>query len=157
MAKITLAKALNHKNRLVGEKVRLFTLVRTQNSRKAESKTNYNPEELFTEYLAVCEKLVATKTAIAKANVPIYEQISRIAELKSQAADLRQIPTREGDEITHVYNHKTNESDEKIIKHVAFLKDVDVDKRVKGIEAEIEKLHDQVTAYNYSTHIEVPD
>jgi len=155
MVKMTLAKALNHKNRLVGEKVRLFNLLRNTNSRREDAKTNYKPEELFKQYLEVVEKLIATKTAIAKANVAIYEQITRIAELKSQASELRQIPTNEADERQQQYNPK-HEVEIIIIKHVAFLKDIDIDARVKAIEAEIEKLHDHVTAYNYSTHVEVP-
>jgi hypothetical protein len=157
LQKVTLAKALNLKNRLVGEKSRVLGLLRQTNSRREDAKTNYDPEQLFKEYEAACEKLVLTKTAIAKANVTIYGKITRIAELKSQISEMRQIPTNDADESQMVHNRKTGDYDTIIIKHVAFLKNVDIDAKVKAFEKEIEKLHDEVTAYNYQTTVEVPE
>lgn len=155
--KVTIAKALNHKNRLVGEKGRLRNLVVANNSRLETAKTNYDPAKLFADYEAVVEKLVATKTAIAKANVAIYEKIYRISELKAKASELRQIPTDDSDHEDRRWDRKAEQDVVTIIKRVVHLKNVDIDEKIKAIEKEIEALHDEVTAFNYSTTIEVPE
>lgn len=160
MAQVTIAKALNLKNRLVGEKARLFRLFSQTNSKREDAKTNYDPKEQLAAYEAATEKLVAVKTAIAKANVAIYEKIYRISELKSKAGELRNVNTNDKDEEQEktVRGKDGNyESETKIIKHVALLNDVQMDAKIKGIEKEIEALHDAVTAFNYTTQIEVPE
>ena len=156
MAIVTLAKALNLKNRVVGEKGRLYSLLQANNSRREDAKTNYDPKDIFEQYEAACDKLVAIKTALAKANVGIYEKITRIAELQSRISELRGIDTNEKDDQQSRYNHKTSEHELIVTKRVVFLKDVHIDQKVKAFEVEIEKLQDEVTAYNYKTDIEVP-
>ena len=157
MAIVTIAKGLNLKNKLVGEKVRLFGLFRATNSHRDDQKVNYDPQQLLAEYEATVEKLIAVKTAIAKANVVIYDKIYRIAELKSKIHELRQVPTNDKDEEQERYVRGKDEPEVKIIKHVAYLNDVAMDAKVKALEAEIESLQDVVTAFNHTQTIEIPD
>ena len=157
MANVTIAKALNMKNKLVGEKVRLFGLFRHTNSRREDAKINYKPEELLAQYESTVEKLIAVKTAIANANVAIYDKIYRIAELKSKISELRAVGTNDKDEEQERYVRGKDEPEVKIVKHVAFLNDVKMDAKVKGLEAEIEALQDAVTAFNHTQTVTVPD
>ncbi len=158
--KVTIAKALNMKNRLVGEKERLFQLFRHNNSRVADTKTNYDPKQLLADYEAAVDKLVAVKTAVAKANVAIYDKIYRIAELKSKVAQLRAVNTNDKDEETTrmvrgADGHYVDEP--KTIKHIAHLNDVAMEQKIKGLESEIEGLQDSVTAFNHTETVEVPE
>jgi hypothetical protein len=157
---VTIAKALNLKNRLVGEKKRLFNLFSINNSHRETDKVNYDAKALLEQYEATVDKLIATKTAIAKANTVIYDKIYRISELKSKLAELRMVNTNDKDE----EQEKTvriaggnYESVTTVIKHVAFINEVTMDEKVKGIEKEIETLFDAVTAFNYTTMVEVPE
>ena len=158
--KVTIAKALATKNRLVGEKERLFHLFSSNNSRREQDKSNYKAEELLAQYEAVVEKLIATKTAIAKANVDLYEKIYRISELKSKAAQLRRVNTndKDGEREKMVRDASGNYQEEiTVVKHVAHLNDVQMDEKIKAIEKEIETLQDAVTAFNHTQEIEIPE
>jgi dynactin complex subunit len=156
--KVTIAKALNLKNRLVGEKERLFRTVSASNSRLETQKVNYEAKVELEKYEKIVEALVAVKSAIATANAPVYGKIYRIAELKSKAAQLRQINTNEQDHEETKYNRQTGEEETvKTVKRVVYLKDTDIDAKVRDIEKEIEKLHDELTAFNHTTQIEVPE
>jgi len=156
--KVTIAKALNVKNRLVGEKNRLFSLVLANASRFEGQKTNYDVKELWKQYEATVAKLIAVKSAIAKANVNIYEKIYTISELKSKAAQMQQISTDETPHQEQEFNRVTGETKKgPIINRVVLFKDSELAALTLEIEAQIAKLHDEVTAYNYNTEIEIPE
>ena len=158
MAKATIAKALNVKNRLVGEKNRLYSLVMANCSRLETQKCNYDVKQLWADYETTIVKLVAVKTAIAKANVNIYDKIYNIAELKSKAAQLAQLNTDESEHQEMNYNRVTGETTKgAVTKRVVLFKDSEVVGQIKAIEEQISKLHDEVTAYNYTTEIEIPE
>lgn len=156
--KVTIAKALNTKNRVVGEKNRLHHLIVENSSRLETTKTNYDVQDLWKQYEATIGKLIAIKSAIAKANVDIYEKIYRISELKSKAAQMQQISTDESEYVEAEFNRITGETKKHPpVKRVVLFKDSQLAANLLAIEAEIAALHDDVTAYNYKTEIEIPD
>ncbi len=155
--KITIAKALNLKNKLVGEKDRLFRLVSANNSRLETTKTNYDVSDLFNQFEKTVVKLTAVKAAISTANATVYDKIYRISELKSMAANIKTVNTDESDHEDQVYNRVTGEMEKKVTKRTVVLKNVDIDNKIKSIEAEIEKLQDELSAFNHLTQIEVPE
>jgi HAMP domain-containing protein len=155
---VTIAKALNVKNRLVGEKLKLWRLISANASRLENAKTNYDAKKLWAQYEATVDKLVAVKTAIAKANVSVYDKIYRIAELKSKAAEIQSLDTNEADNQEMLYNRVTGETTKgELTKRVVLFKDSEVVEMTAGLEKEIASLHDEVTAYNYNIQIEIPD
>ena len=155
--KITIAKALNLKNKLVGEKDRLFRLASANNSRLETAKTNYDVASLFVEFEKTVVKLTAVKAAISTANAMVYDKIYRIAELKSMAANIKTINTDESDCEDQVYNRTTQEMEKKITKRIVVIKNIDIDKKISEIEAEIEKFQDELSAFNHLTQIEIPE
>jgi hypothetical protein len=84
--------------------------------------------------------LVELKTAIYEANKGIYKQIILIGEKKSEVDFLNGLNTRHGIE-PHGYQGNN-------VTYVAVIQKVDVDKRVKQIEKEIDDLQDQIDKYN---------
>jgi hypothetical protein len=156
--KATIAKALNVKNRIVGDKNRVLSLISANSSRLVTTKSNYEVKELWAQYEGLVDKLVLVKSAIAKANVNIYEKIYRISELKSKAAQMSQISTDETPQVEMIYNRVTGETSKgATTERLVLFTDKVLSDKLKEIEAEIAKLHDEVTAYNYNTEIEIPE
>jgi hypothetical protein len=158
MTKVTIAKALNVKNRILGEKNRLMGLISQNASRLEVVKTNYDVKELWSQYEASVAKLIAVKSAIAKANVNIYDKIYRISELKSKSAQINNLSTDETPYQEVQQNRVTGEITRgPILNRVVLFTDKTLAEHLKAIETEIASLHDEVTAYNYNTTIEIPD
>lgn len=151
---VTLAKALNIKNRTAGELSRLLSIVSRYNSVREGAKVNFDVKDTFDKYLATSQKLQVIKTAIAKANVNIYGKIYAIAEMKSTISSLRGLNTKEGEE-SQLARYAQVEIKPTVYK--AFLTDADVEKLVKGFEDEINKLQDDIAAFNHTTKVEIPE
>lgn len=153
MITVTLSKALNIKNKLVGEKNKLIQILYKCNSRKDNAKINYDVREVLDTYNRTIDKIIAVKTALSKANVEIYEKIYTIAELRSKIAELSNMPTREDEEKRRVGYTETYE----IEKWVSTYTDADVAKMVADMENQIDKLQDEIDTFNHAQKIEIQD
>jgi hypothetical protein len=91
-----IAKALKMKNQLAGEVAQLKDLLAKQNSRSTKQKFDYDNREVLTRLRAKLDELVKVKTAVAAANVEIYDRIFRLAELKGLATTLNALDTKAG-------------------------------------------------------------
>jgi hypothetical protein len=150
MTQVKLRKALQVKNRLAGEVANLTKLIQANNS-TVEGTSKFNIAALFDERAATVEKLTKVKTAIAVANVPIYEKIDTLAEIKSHIAMLRSLNTAEGVQ-SHGYGENT-----KTYTIVAFVNAAEVEVMVKRLNLDIEKLQDEIDYFNTVTEITIPD
>lgn len=151
---VTLAKALNIKNRTAGELSRLLGIVSRYNSVREGAKVNFDIKDTFEKYLATSKKLQEIKTTIAKANVAIYGKIYSIAEMKSIISNLRALNTKEGEEQQFV---RYGQAEAKPVVYKAFLTDADVEKLVKKLEDDINKFQDEISAFNHTTKVEIPE
>lgn len=150
MSKITLRKALNDKNRLKGELARIDKRIKDNNQFREGTTPDYDINKLVDERLALMNKLIALKTAIAKANVAIYEKINRVAELKGYIALLNDIPAVPESDVEY---HPTLGRQMKL-KNVV-LNQVLIDNHVKQYELEITALNDAIDYFNGTTEIEI--
>ena len=158
MARITLRKALNRKNKLTGRIKELESLIANNFSRTTQI---VNGKELESNMMDVSndiqvlndcrEKLVQLKTKLAEANVAIYSKIYRIAELKAEITWLRGLQMRKGETV--------NSYDESnIITRTNPIWTMEqVLAKIKYAEGLIEEFQDQIDEYNGSTFIEVAD
>ena len=150
MAQVRIRKALQIKNRLAGEIANLNKLIQSNNSHR-EGTSSFDVTKLLNDRNAAVEKIIAVKTALAVANVPIYGKIARMAELKDEIKFLRSLNTTEGeDEMGYGERAKT-------FKIVAVVKAQDVENNVSRLTLEIEKLQDEVDYFNSTTEITIPD
>ncbi len=150
MAQVRIRKALQVKNRLAGEVAQLGKLIQGNNSHR-EGTARFDVKELVAKRDATVKKLIAVKTALAVANVSIYEKLATMAELKNQISFLRGLPTNEGEgELGYGERAKT-------VKIVAVITTVDVEANVAALTLEIEKLQDEVDYFNSTTEITIPD
>jgi hypothetical protein len=150
MAQVRIRKALQVKNRLTGEIANLNKLIMVNNSHQAGT-SKFDVMKLLVERKNTVEKLISVKTALALANVAIYEKLARMSEAKDSIKFLRGLNTSEGE--TEVgYGERS-----KAVKVVASVNAVMVEDVVKALTLDIEKLQDEVDFFNSTTEITIPD
>lgn len=146
-----LSRALKEKNRLASEVKRLLVILIRENSRRNDNESKINAEEIYNEYISTRDKLIKIKSAIAKANINIYEKISRMEELKSTMTSLDMISTRVGEEIVQSYGDTEN------LKYIwtSFIDNEKRDNLKIEIQIELNKLQDTIDDYNSSTEVNI--
>jgi hypothetical protein len=147
---VSLAKALSIKNRLAGRLAQAKSNVETYNSvlagqREAGASTVDLRAE-FEKYLVLQEAMVVVKAAIQRANVPIYEDVLRLAEKKALLAMLGTLNTKHGTEPGYAGVE---------FRYVATITKPEVLEFAKKVEAEVDQIQDVLTQYNASTTVEI--
>jgi len=163
MNKISIARALKEKSRLVGEINRIRQLIITENIKRVNIQV---PEgkafgglteedikrvravdvtELEAQWKALEEKLITLKTAIVKANAEAAETLVRLQEAKSHLAQVGQIGYREG--IVQQYDGIT------VVDH-SVLKQAYVLAEQKAYTDLVNKLQDDIDDFNARTFID---
>lgn len=150
MAQVRIRKALQVKNRLAGEVSQLGNLIQANNSHR-ECQAKFDVGVLLVKRRDTVQKLVAVKTALALANVSIYEKLARMAELKNEVALYRNLNTTEGEEDLG-YGERA-----KTVRIVATVTAANVETVVNALNLEIEKIQDEVDYFNSTTEITIPD
>jgi hypothetical protein len=152
MPQVKLRKALQIKNRLAGEISNLNRLIEKNNSHQVkEQPERFNVKFLIIDRQIAVNRLIAVKTALAKANVEIYEKIATLAELKSEIDFYRKLNTNEGT-IENRYGINVKE----VTTIVAEVNAATVEEIVKDRTLQIEKLQDEIDYFNSVTEIDIP-
>ena len=151
MPQVKLRKALQIKNRLAGEISNINRLIEKNNSHPLNGQPErFNVKDLLAKRQETVKQLIAIKTALAKANVAIYEKIATLAELKSEIDFYRKLDTEEG---TSDRGYGDNV---KVITVVAEVNAATVEEIVKDRTLQIEKLQDEIDYFNSVTEIDIP-
>lgn len=153
MAKMSIRKALQKKNLLVGKIRGLQTLISNKNVFTDETPENNREDTkvLLADLVKMRDGLIALKSAITVANVHIYPALARINELKSYIEFLKGISTNEGKTTQRVYGA----SEFLVQVNKATLSEKDIRSLKEETEKEIEDLQEKVDDFNASTFIEV--
>lgn len=138
--KITLAKALKLKNRIVGKIRDLETLIETLNTRPEDEGDLY---AAFDEIDILSLDLISLKTAIHKANSGIIENITSITENKSRIEFLRKLQ----DGYSRYFREKDN---------VYRLEYLQLGEWITKYECKIDEWQDELDEYNHKTTIMIP-
>lgn len=93
--KMTVAKALKEKSRLVGRVRNLMAIIARENAKAEGATRSIDVKALEVEAFACMEKLIAVKGAIAKANHPVVASIVELEEIKSMLTLLDKIDTND--------------------------------------------------------------
>ena len=141
---MTIAQAFKHKNKLVKEIKTIEARIQSNNSYIDGTKVNYDVRTLFTELSDKKADLVTLKTAIIKANVPIYSKIYELAELKSKVSLLKNLNTKEGKEILGYRETKE-------VEYISVISQLEVDRNILTAETAIEKIQEELDQFNYNT------
>lgn len=148
---MNVANTLKLKNRLAGELNRLQRILERENARRSDSVSKVNRQEVWDKILATSDRLGLVKARIAEANVPIYANLERMAELKSRISFLNGLGTREGEEVVLV----GRDQEKLVYLWDSFLNREQVDELVADLQKQIEALQDACDSYNNKTDIDV--
>lgn len=144
-----LSQALKIKNRLAGEIARLQQILQRENTRRSDSVSTVDRSEVYAKILAISKELGDLKAKIATANIGIYANLERMAELKAHVAFLVGLPKREGEELVPLHG------DQAPLKYKwdSYINQEQCDEKVTALQLKIGELQDQVDAYNATTDV----
>ena len=145
--KLSIAKCLKLKNRLLGRLSKVQDDIETYNSVLSEQLGKVDVPDLTKKRDEIAECIIVLKTNIMRANSEIQGDLIRMGELKAKAAWIKEIPVRDGKE-RHSYQNTE-------VIWVAALKKENIDEESKRLEVAIDLLQDKIDEYNYTTRIEV--
>lgn len=143
---MTVKQALKVKNRLVKEINEKFEILKKYNSIDQDNTRRHSMINILSEIGSLTEELVVLKAKIHKANLPVYDKIFKLSELKSQITQIQNIPTEEGKTVQAYGSVVTYKNSE--------LSVIDVETVVKRLQTEIDKLQDDLDIHNLTTEIE---
>jgi len=149
---LTLAKALSVKNRLAGRLAQARSNIETYNSVLAGQRDDYGKATVdvraeYVRYRKLQDGLIVVKAAIQRANLPIYEDILQLGELKSVIQMLSGLDTKNGTEPG--YNGVEFRYSAVILKPEAL-------GIIRELEAQIDAIQDKINEFNASNRIEIP-
>lgn len=162
--KVTLAKAMKEKNRVLGKiqelenKIRNFNLFENPDEETGKilkmENTKVDILSIYIERGKLVDVLTSLKTVISKANSEkgITELIYKKEELKSFLCFLRTIPVN-----VRTKSYPLGEEKIAYVKTEAQISQQDVEISVKNIQKEIENIQDKIDDFNASTYVEIPD
>ena len=149
---LTLSKALSIKNRLAGRLSQARANIEAYNSVLAGQKeglvqATVDVRAEYARFRKLQDGLIALKAAIQRANLPIYEDVLQLGELKGVIQFLNGLNTKHGTEPG--YNAVE-------FRYVAEIKKPEALEMVRKLEAEIDAIQDKLNQFNASTRVEIP-
>jgi hypothetical protein len=145
---MNIKQALKKKNKLVGMINEEFYKASQYNVIDEGNPRPYSATESIGKWMQLSNELIVLKTQIHKANLPVYDKIFELSELKNQVKLLKSLNCTSG----KVAGGRWGDS-EPVVKH-AEINVVEKDKMVKELESRIEKLQDELDQWNHSTLID---
>lgn len=146
---MNIKQALKRKNKLVGLISEEFHKASQYNVVDEGNPRPYSSTESIGKWMQLTNELIVLKTQIHKANVPVYDKIFELSELKNQVKHLKLLNCTSGKVSTSRWG---NES-EPVIKH-AEINIVERDSMIKNLETRIESLQDELDQWNHNTLID---
>jgi hypothetical protein len=145
---MNIKQALKQKNRLVQELNQLIQRMTNNNTVIEGNERPYSAKQTLTEIYVKISELNILKTQIHIANVPVYDKIFLMGELKSLVKNLKSMSCTNGIDDDY-YGRR---SDTTTVKN-SEITVVDRDNEVKNLEDKIEKLQDELDEHNLTTQI----
>jgi hypothetical protein len=149
---LTLAKALSVKNRLAGRLAQARENIETYNSVLAGQRDDYGKATVdvraeYARYRKLQDGLIVVKATIQRANLPVYEDILQLGELKSVIQMLSGLNTKNGTEPG--FNGVEFRYSAVMLKPEAL-------GIIRELETQIDAIQDKLNEFNASTRIEIP-
>ncbi len=151
MTKMTLAKALKHKNRVAQKIARISDDIRVNNSILAINAAEVDVKALDEMRKTLTDYLVALKTAIHRASDAVRDSIFMLAELKGSIGFYRSISTQHGKRESHRFGGSGDE----FVEHKAVMRKDAVDRMVTELEERIDAIQDRLEEFNVTTKIDI--
>jgi hypothetical protein len=147
---MNIKQALKRKNKLVKEISSEFEKLQKYNSIAEGMERVYDPQQAMDNYIRKTNQLIALKTAVHRANAPVYDKIFRLAELKSVISPVKRLDCQSGT----VHSRGGYGSPSETIVMTAIVSIIERDQLVEKLEAEIEMIQDDLDRWNATTEID---
>ena len=149
---MTLAKAMKVRSRLVGRLNAVRKDIQAHNRTIVGNPIEVDVSALMDKEVVLVEKITELRTAITVANVPIWQDLIKMGELKERIVFFRGIPTNSGRSSSRSSVLLRESSD---TEWFVDLTKTDVDDAIIDMENEIAELQDSIDAFNAATEIQV--
>ena len=147
MTKIKLAKAIKIKKRMALDLADIKQKIQRQNTYVDGNAPLKSTTELLEDYEKSLAKYIEFKTKIQRANAPIFAKIFELAETKGYLQGINRFQT----EVDNSYMQPgQKEKRSSLATH-------DKEDLIKALKDKIEKLQDELDAFNATTEIEIAD
>jgi hypothetical protein len=144
---MNIKQALKKKNILVDQIKQEFNRATTYNSIDSENTRPYSATDSLNNYFKLTEELIVLKTAIHKANQPVYDKIFKLSEYKSIVKYLRSLNCNQG----KVSGNRWDSTEAKVM--TVEINIVQRDKMIEEYEEKINTIQDELDYFNQVTEI----
>lgn len=151
--KLTLTKALQLKNRIAEKLSKVSSNIRNNNSGIADRTKTVDVQAAMIKRDRLVKAMVSLKTALQKANTPIFEHIFMNAERRSTIAFLSSLPTQEGPQERMIRFG----AEERMLNFTSEIKQSEVEEMISTLETELDEAQEIIDRHNYSVSIDVQD
>jgi hypothetical protein len=138
-------QALKAKNKLVAEIKECYRILQTQNSIEEGNPRRYSVKKKLEDIAELTDELVQLKARLHRANVPVYDKIFQMAEIKGIIKELKKMDVSEGKQ-TERYGSVVS------VKEVE-MNVIERDAIIKQYEEHVEKLQNELDIHNSNTNI----
>jgi hypothetical protein len=149
--KITLARALKYKGRVIERMRKLEQDIHSYNSMLAGAQREVDPAVALKERLELEDHLLNLKLVMDKANEPIKFRILAMQELKGRITFLQQISTTHG----KVDARRTMYGQEGEMIYEAAIRKAEVDELMNVARNTIDNIQEEVDKFNNTATIEI--
>jgi hypothetical protein len=144
---MNIKQALKLKNKLIKSISENTKLLQQYNTVEVGNPRPYSSTVLMVEISKATDELIALKSAIHRANAPMFEKIFEMSELKSAIKGLQKMDCTEG---------KSNRDRYRMESELILTSEISLvvrNNKIKNLEERIEYLQDEMDVFNATTEI----
>lgn len=141
---MNLRKAIQRKKRIAGVLAESYTKLRRANITPEGRPPLISSREILERIKEKSEEIIQLKVQIQKANLPILEDIYRLAELKSLVNEMRNINSL----------HDRRYDNSQTIVYTICIDEIEQEAIIAELEKQIEVIQDRIESFNFRVHID---
>jgi hypothetical protein len=141
---MNLRKAIQRKKRIAGVLAESYTKLRRANITPEGRPPLISSREILERIKEKSEEIIQLKVQIQKANLPILEDIYRLAELKSLVNEMRNINSL----------HDRRYDNSQALVYTICIDEIEQEAIIAELEKQIEVIQDRIESFNFRVHID---
>ena len=141
---MNLRKAIQRKKRIAGVLAESYTKLRRANITPEGRPPLISSREILERIKEKSEEIIQLKVKIQRANLPILEDIYRLAELKALVHEMRNINTL----------HERRYDSAQPTTYVVCIDELEQEAITDELERQIEEIQDRIEAFNFRVHLD---
>lgn len=157
--KMSLARALKEKERIVRRLTKARVLFAECNSHSPDVKPRADAKESYEEVMALQRRYLAVKKAIADANTGISAQLTEMLIVRAEIEFYKRLNCQEEELKVERTRQADGEYTERTVRIVynTYIKEAERRRIVEELEDRLDDLQDEVDAFNATHTVVIPD